>query len=179
MEFALKTPAARAKDLLRRALDAHGWKLQRLRTLPPVHCRDQVVTPYFSCNLSRSAIGTRDVISIDGPIGVIHQGFEQAWSQDHSCKNEESSLCTFHLIVNFPQLRDLSFIRVSNLESGVERLADAVSQTLLTMPGNEDDLRRAVQAGKLAGVSFNNFQSYGQAAKFDSFVNYVRASTTH
>src|SRR5687767_8927418 len=109
METVLLTPAKRTKEILRSALDSRRWSLQRLCGLHPAHCRNQIVTPYFFCLHARPAIGARGVISIDGPIGIIHQGFEQAWTKSVGRPDPKAGLCTSLLIINLPQLRKSSY----------------------------------------------------------------------
>lgn len=61
-------------DVIRTHLSLHGWPLQRVGWLAPVHGKSGEVTPYYC--LAEAPTRPYGKFAITGTIGVIHRAFE-------------------------------------------------------------------------------------------------------
>jgi hypothetical protein len=165
-------PEHRIVVLLNATMKARGWPTISLCGLPLSYARDMTVTPYFSC--SSIAPKPYGKYTIEGAVGVIHQGFEANWMKKGDRKPREPGFAVVLDVLNLPALRKKRHISPdSQLEVDVESFCSAVADVLDRMPHDERELVAAHEKNELYGLPWSAFSGYAYRTKFQAFQEFI------
>jgi hypothetical protein len=136
------------------------------------YAKDNVVTPYFSCSsILRKPDGSH---TIEGGIGVIHQGFEVNWMANKNRSPQAPGFAAVLNINNLPDLQDGRYISAdSQLEADVERFCSVLTDVLDRMPQNEQELVAAYGRRDMGGIPWDAFSGYSYRTKFQAFQEFI------
>lgn len=150
----------------------HGWPLQRVGWLAPVHGKSGEVTPYYC--LAEAPMRPYGKFAITGAIGVIHRAFETEWQRVNPKGHRFLFAMTLHT-ANLSELNNLSHIapEPAPLRSGVEAYCRAVASILQEMPQSEEELLAAFAANRVGQHPVSAYAGYAQRAKHTDFVSFV------
>jgi hypothetical protein len=158
--------------LLNAALTVRGWPAIRLCGLPLAYAKDRVVTPYFSC--SSIPLKPYGKYTVEGVVGVIHQGFEANWVTNKNRSPQQPGFAAMHNILNLPHVGAKRYISTdSQLEVNVESFCSALTDVLDRMPQNEQELVAAFGKGEMGGIPWDAFSGYAYRTKFQAFQEFV------
>jgi hypothetical protein len=164
------------KDEVRAAIDANlrmrGWAYRSVCALPPCYCRGGIVTPYFVLwDVDRRPWGD---CAVKGSIGVIHAGFEQAWSQRYPGHASVHAWAATSLIVNFPELLSARYIPgQGDFKAAVVAFCDALVGLLESLPTSEASLLDSVKKDVWGAHPARKFMNYVDIGKFNGLKDYV------
>ena len=154
------------------AMRAQGWPSLSLCDLPLCYAKNTPVTPYFLC--SEVPLRPYGKYTIDGAIGVIHQGFETLWMQNPDRKPVQPGFAVLLNVLNVPDLHDKRLIPPDGpVEASVDSFCVAVANLLNRMPHDERELVAAHEKDELCGFRLNAFSGYAYRTKFHAFREFV------
>ena len=113
--------------------------------------------------------------TIEGVIGVIHQGFEALWMKNEERQPRQPGFAAVLNILNVPELRERRYIATdTRLESDVESFCEKLADILDRMPHDERELILAVESEKLCGFPLSAFSGYADRTKFHALMQVLR-----
>jgi hypothetical protein len=155
------------------SLNQQGWIFQRVLKSRKLYAKNSVVTPYFYCEAAHRVSGGT-FYALDGAVGVIHRGFEEAWVQSAANEGTENVFATASHIANYRAIRPASFIRPDSIKEDVSKFVDALGPFLERMPKTEDELVLVFRKDDLCGEKLKNgFSGTPNEKKFASFSEFV------
>lgn len=154
------------------ALSSQRWSSVELCGLPPSYARDSLVTPYFHC--SSIVLKPYGGYTVEGVLGVIHQGFEKLWMQNEDREVRVPGFGVVLNIVNIAELSEHHFIPSDGrVEANVGEFCAALCRNLEEMPSDEAALFFAIQRDLMLGRPWRDFSGYAYRQKFRAFIEFV------
>jgi hypothetical protein len=164
-------------DAIGACMNAHGWPPQKLPGSPvSAWARDTLVTPYFACfDVAPRPFGS---YIVEGLIGVVHRGFEEAWLNDRSREPKSAGFAFGLHLANFRELNGKCYVPIdAPFTSEVDEFCQIVANILAKFPAGEQQLLDAFGTGELHGFPIRAFAVFSHRKKFDAMRLYMQGST--